>query len=297
MEFFEWTSAAQTLMMQLFRIGGTLEEAINQVYYFYTVCLSVAGGLYVICLVFGGLGMHAMAKKQGIKHSFLGFLPFANTYYAGKLAGEANFFGQKMKRAGLYAMLVEMAYVALNAFYFASNVCLLPYHAEYMENDVRLMKLDPALIPENMLWMYNGMRWFSLMAYLLSFVEIVLFCVLYNALFRKYYARGPFMMTFLSAVLPLRGFVLFAVRNNDPVDYNEYMRRRAEEFARRSAGTPYGGYGGAPYNSGDRQAPPPSGNPSENPFSDFGGNSGAGGDPFEEFSRGNGGSDGSDKEN
>ncbi len=287
MEFFEWTSAAQSLMLQLFQIGGTLEEAIAQVYLFYEICLSVAGGLYVICLVFGGIGMHAMAKKQGMKHSFLGFLPFANTYYAGKLAGEANFFGQKMKRAGLYAMLVEIAYVAMNALYLTSNMCLLPYHVEYKENDLRLMKLDPSLIPDNMLWMYDGMRWFSLLAYLLSFVEIILFCVVFNALYRKYYARGPFLMTFLSAVLPLRGFVLFAVRNNAPVDYNEYMRRRAEDFARRSAG--YGDGYGSPYGGANGGAP--NGNPpADDPFSDFGGGSGGSGgnngDPFEEFSGG-----------
>ncbi len=291
MEFFEWTSAAQSLIISLFRFGGnlgdTLENAIAQTYKISMICLGVAGGLYLICLIFGGIGMHAMAKKQGMKHSFLGFLPFANTYYAGKLAGEANFFGQKMKRAGLYAMIVEIIYVVMVAFSFAYNICMLPYHVEYIENGLTSTRLDVSLIPDDLLWLYSGGRWFSLFSSLFYFVEIILFCVVFNALYRKYYARGPFLMTFLSAVLPLRGFVLFAVRNNAPVDYNEYMRRRAEDFARRSAG--YGDGYGSPYGGANGGAP--NGNShADDPFSDFGGGSGGSGgnngDPFEEFSGG-----------
>ncbi len=79
-------------------------------------------------------------------------------------------------------------------------------------------------------------------------------------------------MTFLCAVLPCRGFVLFAVRNNTPIDYNEYMRKRMEEERRR-----YGQGGSDGMNGGSG---------SDSPFPDFDNSSASGRDsdgPFSDF--------------
>lgn len=276
MEYFDCMSLAQ-ICFELFQ-GGNI--TMKQIY----LCFGIAGGLYLICIVFGGIGLSAMAKRQGIKGSWMGFLPFGNTYFAGKVAGEANFFGQKMKRAGLYAMLAEFASVFMNALYMAAQICLQPYIVPIVQNDITLYKLDTSLVPGNMMWLADGAQPIAMVGELLSFVQIVFLCVVFTALFRKYYARSPFIMTVLSAIFPFRGFVLFAVRNNTPVDYNEYIRKRAEQFMRgQQAGTgnPYAGQNGGQYG-----APP-----QDSPFSDFGntpnggqsGSSGAG-DPFGEFS-------------
>ena len=102
---------------------------------------------------------------------------------------------------------------------------------------------------------------------------ILFFCAVFFAFFRKYYARSPFLMTFLCAVLPLRGIVIFAVRNNTPVDYDAYMRRKMQQYAARQ-GNPYGGQGGYGEqgydiygNRTDGAGAPPK---QDEPFSDFG---------------------------
>ena len=92
MEIFVFLAIPQ--MIFSYAYGG--EITYNMLF----ISLGVAAGLYLGFLILGGFGLHEMAKKQHLKHAWLGFLPFANTYFAGKIAGETSFFGQKMKRAG-----------------------------------------------------------------------------------------------------------------------------------------------------------------------------------------------------
>lgn len=260
-----------------------------------------AAGFYVVCLVFGGLGMYKMSKNAGIGHRFWAFAPFANTYYAGKIAGEANFFGQKMKRTGLYAMLSELAYFGLTVAYYVCYFLLLPYYTEEMVTNSGYTRyvLRSENVPFGMEWMIVGMDVFMILSYLAMIMQVVFFCVLFTALYRKYYARSPFPMTFLSAVLPFRAFVLFAVRNNTPANYDEFVRARMEEMRRRQYGDGnYGGYGqnggGYGQNGGYGQSGGYGGSGSggsDEPFSDFGSGSSSGTDgsggsdesPFEDF--------------
>ena len=80
MELFGWMFLPQ-FFMQFFRSYSisTLEEYTGLMLNIQSISLYVSAGLYVICLVMGGLGMTAMAKKVGLKHSWISFLPFANT--------------------------------------------------------------------------------------------------------------------------------------------------------------------------------------------------------------------------
>ena len=279
MEFFEFFGAAEFCFE--FMQGGI---TLGQVY----LCFAIAGGFYLLCLLFGGIGLAAMAKREGRKQRALGFLPFANTFYAGKIAGEATFFGQKIKRAGLYAMLAEIGCFVMKLLYVLAVILLQPYYEEIIVDNVVTSELNYSIIPVRLLWLADGMFWFSLVEYLLYFVQLIFLCVLFTALYRKYYARSPIMMTFLSALLPFRGFTLFAVRNNTPVDYNAYLRRKTEEYVRRNYP------GGFPGGSGDFGPRQNGGNTDEGPFSDFGGGQespkeGTGDDPFEEFGSGGSG--------
>lgn len=269
MEFFDWINVVQvfTQYFTMATSGITLDDLIKTIY----ISIYVSAGLYLIFLVFGGLGMHAMAKKVGMKHSWLAFLPFANTWYAGKLAGETRVFGQKMKRVGLYAMISEIIYVAISLFALIIQLAL--YNPAYFElGEDGTYYLITNNIPLSIRWMVSANFICDFLVTISYLVLIFFLCTLFYAFFRKYYARGPFLMTFLCAVLPLRGLVIFAVRNNTPVDYDAYMRRRMEQYARRSGGAyPYGQGG---YDAdGNRTG----GAPQDEPFSDFGGASPGGG--------------------
>ena len=311
MEFFGWMFILQ-IVMQFFGQTEfeTLEAGIDSYINIQTISLYVAAGLYLICLIMGGLGMMVMAKRVGLKNRWMGFVPFLNTYYAGKLAGETRIFNQKMKRAGLYTMIAEIVYVALKVFMLVIWFALmnpayyvtidradgsqiaqfdpdliwfaLMYPAYYVTIDradgPQIAQFDPERVYDNA-WMVTADTACGILEYFVYFVLIFFMCILFYAFFRKYYARGPFLMTFLCAILPLRGFVIFAVRNNAPVDYDAWMRQRMQEYARQQQQMygqgGYGNYGGD--YGGNYGAEGQSNPPDDEPFSEFGdGGSGEG---------------------
>ena len=65
-----------------------------------------------------------MAKKCNIKKRFLAFIPGANIYYMGKLAGTSRVFGQKVKNAGVYAMIAETLATVLSIMVLAAMLYL-----------------------------------------------------------------------------------------------------------------------------------------------------------------------------
>lgn len=260
MEFFDWLMIPQYFMQYVFG-GVTLE----QIYIF----MGVAGALYLVCLVFGGVGLWIMGSRQGIKYAWIGFFPFANTYLAGKIAGESALFGKRMKRAGLYAMLVEILYVALEILSLVISVILSnpAYYETRSAGGSVTRQMVLGNIPAQYRWMVSGLTWVPAVAMIVFLALVVFLCVVYNALFRKYYARSPFLMTFLSVVFPVRGIVLYAVCKNDPVDYNEYLRERVATILRQN--TPQAGEGneaGSPF-AEYPEAHAAHGEPS--PFSEF----------------------------
>ena len=162
MEFFDWINVVQ-IFTEYFagvQVSSAAEyiEALVRILY---ISLGVAGGVYLVCLIFGGIGMHTLAKKVGMKHSWLAFLPFANTWYAGRLAGETQLFGKKMKRVGLYAMLAEVVYVAINVFSLVISFALYrpEYWAESFNNDTGAfvgIYLDTNRLPLSLRWLMTA---------------------------------------------------------------------------------------------------------------------------------------------
>ena len=265
------------------------------------ICLGVAAGIYLICLILGGIGMHVMAKKRGMKGSWIAFLPFGNTFYAGKLAGETNFFGKKVKWMGLAAMLFEIVHVGLSifSFYILFSFMQPEFYDPITTSDGLFggAEFVSSKLPVGMRWMLTADAVCEILIYVFYLFMLLAMCMMFYSFYRKYYARSPFVMMFLSALLPFRGFVIFAVRNNTPVDYDAWMRQRMEEFARRQQQNRpgnyggYGGYGGygTPNDPGSSNGA--GGGTGENPFPDFGGSNGSngsggsgGGDsPFSDF--------------
>ena len=267
--------------------------------------LCIAAGIYLVCLVMGGIGMHVMAKKRGMKGSWMAFLPFLNTLYAGKLAGETNFFGKKIKWMGGAAALLEFVHVGLSVFSFYILFSFMrPEYCDPITTADGLFggaEFVSSKLPVGMRWMLTADNVCEILIYVFYILMLLAMCLMFYSFYRKYYARSPFIMMFLSALFPFRGIVIFAVRNNAPVDYDAWMRRKMEEFNRRQQQNRpgnYGGYGGYngqgggpndPGGSGGYGGAGGQGGTGENPFPDFGGangsgDSGSGSDsPFSDF--------------
>ncbi len=243
---------------------------------------------WLVLFILQGIGIYTMAKRQGLKHKWLAFLPFGNIAYMGKLAGECGFFGHKMKNAAIYAMIAQIV---------ASILAILCILAQcYLCVNYTLSPLEV----EGQLGIYewNGLAGFgvtvkkfynigSSVLMIVGLISQLLMLVLLIGLYKKYTPKNYFMLstlTILAAVpvFPLglasmaRFIIVFKVRKREPIDFEAYVRKQQEEFIRRQQqyyqtyGNPYNRppYNGNPYGMGGYQnnpTPPKQ----EEPFGEF----------------------------
>lgn len=248
-----------------------MDVTIPAVFY-YALALAVA--VWLGLFVLQGFGLYAMAKRRGMKGKWKAFVPFVNVHYIGKLTGDCYFFGQRVKRAGLYAMLAQIVVTVLCALVVASEI--------YLYSTCGLPKFDEWDMPY-----WTGLQGFSLTVfrfydvsgYLLSIFQLayeILMLVLLLGLYKKYNPKNYMALGFLELFVPLsRYIVVFVLRNRKAVDYEAYMRARHAAYMRHRGQyqNPYNNPYGNPYaNSNSPQnAPKP-----EDPFAEFGGNKEAG---------------------
>ncbi len=260
----------------LFNVIQIIWVSITQAFDVSTLitCLCVAGGVFLGCTVLGGLGMRTMALQRGMGKSWMAFVPFLNTYYAGKLTGTTSFFGSRVKNAGLFAMIAEILFVLSSVFYLVTIIILYYLPAMY----------GYTTVPVELNWLYKAEVACEVLVSIFQIVMIVFMFVLYTGLFRRYYARGPIVMTILSVVLPFRGLVVFAVRNNTPFDYDGYMRQQMERYNSQRQGGYNNGYDD-PY-SGEFHTQPTHRAPDDPYSGEFGGSQGSShsnDSPFDDF--------------
>ena len=211
------------------------------------------GGLLLFATVFvlQGFGISKMAKNRGLEKRWLAFVPFVNIWYLGKLSGDGQFFGQRMKNTGLYAMIGQI---------IATGVTW-------------------AMIISEAYLFYEYVSLYLVMIFQLI-CQVLLF-ILLTSLFKQYAPRNYSILSFMCLLVPLaRFFTIFALRNRKAIDYDAYMRARREAYARRYQQM----YGPNPYGNG-----PYGQNPygqSQNPYGQSGVAQKKPEDPFEEFSSG-----------
>lgn len=233
--------------------------------------------IWLTLFILQGFGLSAMAKKRGLKKRWLAFVPFANIWYIGKIAGECNVFGQRMKRGGLYTMLAQIFTTVLCGLTIAVQVYLLVVEGapEYDQFGfpfwVNLTGFSAV-----------AYKFYGISQYLLPIFQLVyevFMLILLIALYKRYAHRNYFILSMLALFVPVSRFiVIFVLRNRNGIDYDAYMRARHEAYMRQQQ--QYGGYN--PYYGGYNRNPygnsynNPYGNPQntpkppEDPFGEFG---------------------------
>lgn len=271
--------------MEIYNFYQTIRQMLNLASSEETSVVFISAGitvaLFVGLFILQGIGLCAMAKKQGVGNCGLAFIPFVNIWYIGKLAGECHFFSQRVKRAGLYAMLAQILLVTVSLATIGAEQYLWLKHGA------------PQVAKDYDYYYWTGLTGFS--SHLSRFVDIsgylmlifqllaeIFLVVLMMGLCKKYAPKNYTMLGFLVLFIPMARFVIiFVLRKRQPIDFEAYMRARREAFMRSQqyyGQNPYGNSYGRPYNPyGQNQ-----GNASGAPRND---------EPFEEFSSGKKGDD------
>ena len=251
----------------------------------------------LVVFILQGIGLYKLGKRAGIgkKTLAMAFLPFVNLMLVGKIVGEISFFGKKLRRLGLYAMLAEIVSTAY---------CLVLAYAMY----VLFIQNGASVEILNGYYTWNGLEGAAIhwkafydahvyIEMIVGLVYAVLVLVLMLSFFRRYTARMGVLFSLLTVMVPcFREIIIFVFRNRELVDYAALYRARQEEIRRRQQQQqqqwgngpygpdgPYGGMGGSPY-----------GNPYGNPYGTQNGGNASGNsqtatsaepeDPFGEFS-------------
>ena len=226
----------------------------------------------VVLFILHGIGLYTMAKNRGMSKKWLAFCPFANLYYIGKLAGDCNVFGQRVKRAGLYTMIAQIVVTVLCGMIIAAEIYL--YNACGMPTEIILADnpLYVVLDWENLTGFSAVVERFYLASdffVIFQLVYEIFLLILLLGLYKKYAPKNYTILGFLSFLMPSARFiVIFALRRRKAIDYEAYMRAKREEYMRQKQqyggyGNPYGNPYGAPY-----QPPQPQPKP-EDPFEEF----------------------------
>lgn len=213
----------------------------------YTALLA-ALGVYAVIYAFKATALYTMAKRAGKdKLVWCAFVPVASTYLMGELAGEARLFGLKIKKLGLIAMLAELVAVLTFVCAYAPLFYIFEggYYIEPQVGDTQLAVAESLPV-----WIFNCYKTGNILYDIFSWIYVLTFVLLYITVFRTYYARGHVLFTIFSVLFPFSAFFLFAVRNNAPVNYEQYMQQQVERMRRAQQNNPYGPngpYGGNSY--------------------------------------------------
>ncbi len=282
-------------------VNGT--ESLHANVKLYAAAISAGVGVWAILELLLGFGLYAMAKRRNIEKRYLAFIPFVNMLYAGRLAGDTRLFGQRMKNAGLFVMVAQIVAVLLGAFTIFTEVTL---HYNYVLYPIThaasgrvidyQFKTVGGYTPESKFATFL-IGYYNISSLILSIPELLYSIFLFlvaSALFKKYAPSSCTALSLVSLFIPMAfPIIVFVLRNKQPIDYGEYLRKRREAYYRRY-GAPGSGYGGG------------YGGYNNSPYGGYGGNNGngygggnygstGGDDPFRDNGSQNGNGAGSDE--
>lgn len=250
--------------------------------------------IYLIFFILEGVGLYTMASAQGVRYKWRAFVPFLNSYLMGELTGDCPFCGKKIKSIKVWILCAEIVAFITGALYIICE-CLLAselfkaFRREvidiYMGFEVITYEYDVSSMSGWRLIIYNISQVDYYVYLIFNLVYLVFYIILLTNFFRKYFAKNYFMLVLACVLFPIQGACIFAVRNNKPVDYNEYInKRRAQYFNQNRNG--YNNYysnrnnGGSSNGRGGYNYDPFTGQPvnhntsNDDPFSEFGDSNG-----------------------
>ncbi|MBQ7323228.1 MAG: hypothetical protein IJW96_01530 [Clostridia bacterium] len=229
--------------------------------------LSVGLGLalWIALFLVQGVGIYQMAKHRGFKNKGLAFVPFANLWYISKLTGDGQFFGHRMKRTGMYAVITQvLATVVTFVMIFARSYLWWQHGVPEVDSEMGTL-FWPGLTGVSL----SIYKVYEISFYLLSIFQLIFeifLVILFMGLYKKYSPKNQFALSMLTLFVPMSRFIIpFVLRHRKAVDYEAYVRARQEAYMRQQRqyqsqyGNPYGG----PYQN-------PYGNPYQNPYGQSG---------------------------
>lgn len=290
---------------ELLNYSGLFLMGVDDPFTALWISLVIAGVLFAVLYALQSVALYTIAKREGYKNRWMAFIPFFNSYYIGVVSDKNRFYNIPGKALSLALAIVELVLVA--GFVLSTVVdCFVFYSGLYdpvtqqvsvmgQTQTVTVGYASSARIAGTWLgWIFdylgNILTW-------VNYVYIILCVLVVISFFQTYACRTYVWMSLGCALFPIKGLLMFIVRNNRGMNYREYIRgeqrRRYQMYQQYSSNAganggynPYNGRPSAPPRD-DPYADPPSEGQSGDPFDGFGSSSGSSSsspdDPFDEF--------------
>ena len=188
-------------------------EAMIPLLIFCLIFLLIIMLLCIISYVLRGLAIYKMSKARGLQNGWLGFIPCANNYQLGMIAGEIELGNKRIKNPGLWLLLLPIIYgIVFTIGYFAM---MIPYF-------ISIFSLGSNPMPEEVIGPVTALM-FALMIFVLImlFAQVILYLFRYLALHRifSHYSTGqkPVFYMIIAMFVPLAESILLFMHSKRPL--------------------------------------------------------------------------------
>ncbi len=203
--------------------------------------LLVGGLCFAIVYIFQAVGLYTIAVKNGYNHKWMAFVPFFNTFYVGYVSQRNRCFrGVNTKILAIVVASFEVVlFTGFILDYVAQNIVLSfdpPEIYSYQETAFGTLEMfdhyDLSVVPARYAWAKWVFNYLSgNKVGILSYVNIVFVIMkmfLLVCFFQTYAARRYFLFSITSVLFPIFGILVFVVRNNTGMSYQQYIRAEQE---------------------------------------------------------------------
>lgn len=210
-----------------------LEQLIQQITYINSFGNFSSELIGITAYVFMAIGMYAIAKRRGIDHPWLAWIPFGSTWLLGCISDQYRYAVKGQEKSKRKVMLgLEIGVVAAAAatlFVFAAAVLNIRFGCDFdaLQQGEDILVLSLLLAAVGLFFVMLGLA-------------VTLTVLRYMALFDLYASCAPenaTIFTVLSIVLSLFGLSIlqsifvFAIRNKDTGMPPRYQQIFAEQLA------------------------------------------------------------------
>ena len=261
--------------------------------------LGVALALTLAFYALRSIGLFVMAKKKNLKCAYLAWIPFAWIYVAGKLCGANRIFGFRVKNFTLILTIVFciaevitltttlMAYIPLAGYVLQGGDSAQIFYSissQYapIESNFTKYEFIAGLYLRDFTFAYGEvviklLAILNVISMVIEIFYLVFLFTMYFHLFRTYWPQHYFS-AFIFSFFGLFPVFVFALRNKKPVNYEEFIKARYGDYARRN-----NPYYNDPFLHGPNGQNGGQNHENTNPFSEFDGGKRDNGEPFSEF--------------
>lgn len=238
--------------MLTFIDANGMGEPLGNSFIWVFISIFLAGALALYALQ--SIGVFVMARRKGVAHAWIAFIPFVWFYILCKIIGKTKFFKTTFNKLAIVFCIIfavseflAVAYQFLLYFPLAGNFLagreiyivaseLVPQElTEYWVKGSGIF-INPnnfaypyghgGAYPVHMMTLMNVIYYVSTV---LSVLSIVLVVIAYINLFQMYWPQNH-MFGLVLSILGIFPILVFALRKREPVDYKEFLRARYNAF-------------------------------------------------------------------